>query len=178
MARPFRIGATGGLGCSRNPDQSPQLGNGTCRLYNVPLEGLGRRRLATSRGSKSGRTHQHSRSYLGPAIKRWTPREVSMNGGRGSVGDLTHSMSAAPQPESPTAGRHRGWVRLRPVLAWAMDHFCGKHQRMDRLRTTERGVVRCSIPSHAPMGTALDLVGPGARLGGVLASYLSRWTRV
>ena len=32
MARPFRIGATGGLGCSCNPDQSPQLGDGTCRL--------------------------------------------------------------------------------------------------------------------------------------------------
>ena len=31
MARPFRIGATGGLGCSSNPDQSPQLGDGTCR---------------------------------------------------------------------------------------------------------------------------------------------------
>src|ERR1700683_538493 len=47
---------------------------------NVPLEGLGRRRLATSRDSKSGRTNQHSRSYFGPAIKRWIPREVSMNG--------------------------------------------------------------------------------------------------
>ena len=45
---------------------------------NVPLEGLGRRRLATSRDSKSDRTRQHSRSYLGPAIKRWTLREVSM----------------------------------------------------------------------------------------------------
>ena len=32
MARPFRIGATGGLGCSSNPDQSPRLGDGTCRL--------------------------------------------------------------------------------------------------------------------------------------------------
>ena len=32
MARPFRIGATGGLGCSSNPDQSPHLGDGTCRL--------------------------------------------------------------------------------------------------------------------------------------------------
>src|SRR5580704_1913175 len=31
MARPFRIGATGGLGCSSNPGQSPHLGDGTCR---------------------------------------------------------------------------------------------------------------------------------------------------
>ena len=50
--------------------------------FNVPLEGLGRRRLATSRDFKSGRTHQHSRSYFGPAIKRWTLREVSMKWGR------------------------------------------------------------------------------------------------
>ena len=45
---------------------------------NVPLVGLGRRRIATSRDSKSDRTCQHSRSYSGPAIKRWTLREVSM----------------------------------------------------------------------------------------------------
>ena len=32
MARPFRIGATGGLACRCKPDQSPQLGDGTCRL--------------------------------------------------------------------------------------------------------------------------------------------------
>jgi hypothetical protein len=38
--------------------------------FNVPLVGLGRRRLATSRDSKPGRTCQHSRSYLGPAINR------------------------------------------------------------------------------------------------------------
>ena len=39
--------------------------------FNVRLVGLGRRRLATSRDSKSDRTCQHSRSYLGPAVKRW-----------------------------------------------------------------------------------------------------------
>ena len=50
--------------------------------FNVRLEGLGRRRFATSRDSKSDRTCQHSRSYLGPAIKRWTLREVSMYWGR------------------------------------------------------------------------------------------------
>ena len=49
--------------------------------FNVRLEGLGRRRLATSRDFKSGRTCQHSRSYLGPEVKRWTLREVSMFGG-------------------------------------------------------------------------------------------------
>src|ERR1700692_4006874 len=32
MVRPFRIRATGGLGCSSNPDQSPHLGDGTCRF--------------------------------------------------------------------------------------------------------------------------------------------------
>jgi len=62
MARPFRIGATGGPACWRKPDQSPHLGDGTCR-FNVPLEGLGRRRLATPRDFKSDRTCQHSRSY-------------------------------------------------------------------------------------------------------------------
>src|ERR1017187_7700946 len=31
MARPFRIGATGGSTCSRKSDQSPHLGDGTCR---------------------------------------------------------------------------------------------------------------------------------------------------
>jgi hypothetical protein len=50
MARPFRIGATGGLGCSSNPDQSPQLGDGTCR-FNVQPEGLGRQRLSTPQDS-------------------------------------------------------------------------------------------------------------------------------
>src|ERR1700685_2454702 len=35
MARPFRIGATGGLGFSSNPDQSPQLGDGTCRCQSA-----------------------------------------------------------------------------------------------------------------------------------------------
>ena len=44
----------------------------------VPLGGLGRRRFATSRDSKSDRTCQHSRNYSGPTIKRWTLREVSM----------------------------------------------------------------------------------------------------
>ena len=61
-----------------NPGQSPQLGDGTCRCQCMQLEKLGRRRLATSRDSKSDRTRQHSRSYLGPAIKRWILREVSM----------------------------------------------------------------------------------------------------
>ena len=54
-------------------------------VFNVRLEGLGRRRFATSRDSKSDRTCQHSRSYSGPAIKRWTLREVSMYGGRPGV---------------------------------------------------------------------------------------------
>src|ERR1035441_6740416 len=31
MARPFRIGATGGSTCSRKSDQSPHLGDGTYR---------------------------------------------------------------------------------------------------------------------------------------------------
>ena len=48
----------------------------------VPLEGLGRRRFATSRDSKSDRTGQHSRSYLEPAIKRWTPQR--------SINELGH----------------------------------------------------------------------------------------
>jgi len=48
--------------------------------FNVQLVGLGRRRFATSRGSKSGRTHQHSRSYLGPAIKRWTSEKYQCSG--------------------------------------------------------------------------------------------------
>ena len=31
MARPFRIGVTGGPGCCRKPGQSPSLGDGACR---------------------------------------------------------------------------------------------------------------------------------------------------
>ena len=64
--------------------------------FNVPLEGLGRRRLATSRGSKSDRTRQHSRSYSGPAVKRWTLREVSMYWGRHVPGDLTGGRAQYP----------------------------------------------------------------------------------
>ena len=81
MARPFRIGATGGLGlfvASRANHPTSETGRA---VFNVRLEGLGRRRIATSRDSKSDRTRQHSRSYSGPAIKRWTLREVSMNWG-------------------------------------------------------------------------------------------------
>ncbi len=52
---------------------------------NVPLVGLGRRRLATSRDSKSGRTYQHSRSYSGPAIKRWIPQRSINVLGQGSA---------------------------------------------------------------------------------------------
>ena len=49
--------------------------------FNVRLESPGRLRLATSRDSKSDRTHQHSRSYLGPAIKRWIPqRSINVRG--------------------------------------------------------------------------------------------------
>ena len=62
----------GGLGCSRNPGPITPTWRRDVPSFNVPPEGLGRRRLATSRGSKSDRTCQHSRSYSGPAIKRWT----------------------------------------------------------------------------------------------------------
>src|SRR5580700_10968057 len=107
-----------------------------------------------------------------------TSRTPPWRTGRSDVGDLTHSRSAIPQAESPPAGRHCGWVCLCLVLAWTLDHLCWKHQRMDRLRATQRGVIWCSIPRHAPLGTALDLVGSGARLGGVLAFYLSRCAQV
>src|ERR1700733_15625562 len=58
----------------------PNSETGRAAVY-VQLVGLGRRRFATSRDSKSDRTGQHSRSYSGPAIKRWILREVSMYGG-------------------------------------------------------------------------------------------------
>ena len=57
--------------------------------FNVRLEGFGRRHPKVSRGSKSDRTRQHSRSYWGPAAKRWTLREVSMNGGTPLSGLVT-----------------------------------------------------------------------------------------
>ena len=94
MARPFRIGATGGPGlfaASRATHPNSETGRAA---FNVRLEGLGRRRLATSRDSKSGRTNQHSRSYFGPAIKRWTLREVSMYGG--TVGDSLADVIIVP----------------------------------------------------------------------------------
>ena len=92
-----------------NPGQSPQLGDGTCRCQSA-AGWLGRRRLATSRNSKSDRTCQHSRSYLGPAIKRWTLREVSMYGATPSQPSLPpesrgsarcrHRLHSASGPES------------------------------------------------------------------------------
>ena len=86
MARPFRIGATGGPGLLLQAGPITPTRRRDVPSFNVRLEGLGRRRLATSRDSKSDRTCQHSRSYFGPAIKRWTLREVSMYGGRVGLG--------------------------------------------------------------------------------------------
>jgi len=77
MARPFRIGAKVVWVVRATRANQPNSETGRAAV-NVRLEGLGRRRLATSRDSKSDRTCQHSRSYLGPAVKRWIPREVSM----------------------------------------------------------------------------------------------------
>ncbi len=73
MARPFRIGATGGLGCCATWTNHPNSETGRAG-FNVRLEGFGRRRVPTSWDSESDRTCQHSRSYLGPAIKRWIPQ--------------------------------------------------------------------------------------------------------
>ena len=81
MARPFRIGATGGPGLLLQAGPITPTRRRDVPSFNVPLEGLGRRRLATSRDSKSDRTCQHSRSYFGPAIKRWIPqRSINVRG--------------------------------------------------------------------------------------------------
>jgi hypothetical protein len=47
MARPFRIGATGGSTCSSKSNQSPQLGDGTCRFQCA----TGRARPTTPEGA-------------------------------------------------------------------------------------------------------------------------------
>jgi len=105
MARPFRIGATGGPGLLLQARANhPNSETGRAAI-NVPLEGLGRRRLATSRDSESDRTCQHSRSYLGPAIKRWTLREVSMYWG--SRSNLTGQIKPTNNPIS-SQGIRRG----------------------------------------------------------------------
>ena len=77
MARPFRIGATGGPDLLvAEPDQSPQLGDGTCRVsmcnWRVSVDDI----LQMSLDSKSGRTHQYSRNYLGPAPQAVDPQSI------------------------------------------------------------------------------------------------------
>ncbi len=54
-----------------NPGQSPTSETGRA-VFVVRLEEFGRRRPKTPHDSKSGRIFQYSRSYLGPAVKRWT----------------------------------------------------------------------------------------------------------
>ena len=80
MARPFRIGATGGLGCSERPKTITPT-----RRRDVPLSMCGWEvsvdDVLQRHGTPESSNLQHSRSYFGPAIKRWTLREVSMNGG-------------------------------------------------------------------------------------------------
>ena len=79
--------------------------------FNVRLEGLGRRHPNVSRDSKSGRTRQHSRNYLGPAIKRWTLREVSMYWGTLRVSPRVRKRIVWMHVHHPRAvSRPRRWL--------------------------------------------------------------------
>ena len=81
MARPFRIGAMGGLGCSCNPDQSPQLGDGTCRLsmcgWKVTVDDVLQRH-----GTPSQAEPTSTPEAIRTSNQAVDPREVSMYGGR------------------------------------------------------------------------------------------------
>src|SRR5271155_2563219 len=64
----------------------------------------GRSRSTTScnvTDSKSARTRQHSRSYLGPAVKRWTLREVSMYGASAETREMGDRDPGVGQGELP-----------------------------------------------------------------------------
>ena len=81
MARPFRIGATGGPGCSSNPAHSPQLGDGTCRLsmcrWKVSVDDISQRHGNPSQtGPASTPEAISDQQSSGGSL-----REVSMNGG-------------------------------------------------------------------------------------------------
>ena len=123
--------------------------------FNVQMEGLGRRRLATSGHSKSDRTRQHSRSYSGPVIKRCTLSEVSMYWDSSGVlyqasSRLTSSSAVLMRP----AGRHLGPALARhqgPLTPLAVEGDVPLHQDLER--PVASATARTERPSTSTAST-------------------------